>query len=139
MLRTARCSACRDRRGDQGGDRSRPHAAARRGIERIRRNICDGGNAEGVDRRLGDDEARKSLPLWRQTEQRFRAAGQRALVGRFAYVDMRDSSRVIAPAPPADREAVALQGRAGRAGAFATDPCGVAGASVAISPFRPPG
>ena len=137
MLRTARCSACCDRRGDQGGDRSRPHAAARRGIEPIRPNIFDGGNAEGVDRRLGDDEARKSRPLWRQTEQRFRAAGQRALVGRFAYVDMRDSSRVIAPAPPADREAVALQGRAGRARAFATDPCGAAGASgsgLAVSP-----
>ena len=96
MLRTARCSACCDRRGDQGGDRSRPHAAARGGIERIRPNIFDGGNAEGVDRRLGDDEARKSRPLWRQTEQRFRAARQRALVGGSAYVDMRDSSRVIA-------------------------------------------
>ena len=93
MLRTTRCSACCDRRGDQGGDRSRPHAAARGGIERIRPNIFDGGNAEGVDRRLGDDEARKSRPLWRQTEQRFRAAGQRALVGRFAM-----STCVTAPA-----------------------------------------
>ena len=65
-------------------------------MERIRPNIFDGGNAEGVDRRPGDDEARKSRPLWRQTQERFRAAGQRALVGRFAYVDMRDSSRVIA-------------------------------------------
>ena len=68
--------------------------------ERIRPNIFDGGNAEGVDRRLGDDEARKSRPLWRQTEERFRAAGQRALVGGSAYVDTRDSSRVIAMREP---------------------------------------
>ena len=65
-------------------------------MERIRPNIFDGGNAEGVDRRPGDDEARKSRPLWRQTEERFRAARQRALVGGSTYVDMRDSSRVIA-------------------------------------------
>jgi hypothetical protein len=99
--KTARCSACCDRRGDQSGDRSRLHAAARGGMERIRPNIFDGGNAEGVDRRPGDDEARKSRPLWRQTQERFRAARQRALVGGSAYVDCVTAPASLQSAYPA--------------------------------------
>jgi hypothetical protein len=84
------------------GDRARPHASAGRRVDRIGGKILEGGDAQGIDRGLGENEPREGLSQsrWRQAEEGLGAAGERAFVGRPANVDMGYRIRTVEMAEP---------------------------------------
>ena len=82
------------------GDRARPHAAARRGVERVPAEALDGRDAQRVDRGLGENQPWKRRTLRGQAEERFGAACQRTFVGRSADVDVGDNAVTIEMGEP---------------------------------------
>src|ERR1700733_13510020 len=83
------------------GDRARPHAPAARRVERIGAKTLDGGDAQSVNRGLGENEPWKGLSRWGQAEEGLGAAGERAFVGRPANVDVDDGTRAVEMSEPA--------------------------------------
>src|ERR1700729_2473608 len=66
------CARERRHRSEQRlerGDRARPHAPAACCVERIGAKTLDGGDAQGVDRRLGENEPREGLSRWGQRKR----------------------------------------------------------------------
>jgi hypothetical protein len=72
------------------GDCARPHSSAACRVERIGAKTLDGGDAQGVNRGLGENEPRADWGRREHTEERLGAAGKRAFVGRPANVDVCD-------------------------------------------------
>jgi hypothetical protein len=52
------------------GDRARPHAPAGRGIARVATEVLEGGEAQGIDRRLSKNQSWKRRPLQGLSEER---------------------------------------------------------------------
>ena len=82
------------------GDRARPHAPAACRVERIGAKTLDGGDAQSVNRGLGENEPREGLSRWGQAEEGLGAAGERAFVGRPANVDVGDGTRAVEMSEP---------------------------------------
>src|SRR6202034_3207272 len=79
---------------------AQPHAPAACRVERIVAKTLDGGDAQGVDRRLGENEPRADWGRRGHTEKRLGAAGERAFVGRPANVDVGDGTRAVEMSEP---------------------------------------
>ena len=71
------------------GDRARSHAAAGRCVDRSSRRP-ERGPAQSVDRGLGEHEPPGRASCREKSKEALAAAGQRALVGRAADVDVDD-------------------------------------------------
>src|ERR1700733_5044152 len=82
------------------GDRARPHAPAACRVERIVAKTLDGGDAQGVDRGLGENEPSADWGRQGQAEEGLGAAGERAFVGRPTNVDMGDGTLAIEMSEP---------------------------------------
>ena len=93
------------------------HAAAGRRVDRVLAQALDRRPAQGVDRRLGEHEPPVArLAAVRKAKEALAAAGQGALVGRAADVDVDDEACGIAVGEPggtarAFSDDVALRGR----------------------------
>src|SRR5580704_8303081 len=81
-------------------DRARPHAPAACRVERIGAKTLDGGDAQSVNRRLGENEPWEGLSRRGQAEEGLGAAGERAFVGRPANVDVGDGTRAVEMSEP---------------------------------------
>src|ERR1700733_3784271 len=81
-------------------DRARSHAPAACRVERIGAKTLDGGDAQSVDRGLGENEPRERRIVCRHTEEGLRAAGERAFVGRPTNVDVGDGTRAVEMSEP---------------------------------------
>src|ERR1700733_9301460 len=84
----------------EGGDRARPHAPAACRVERIGAKILDGGDAQSVNRGLGENEPWEGLSRWGQAEEGLGAAGERAFVGRPTNVDMGHGTLAVEMSEP---------------------------------------
>src|SRR5580692_10039165 len=82
------------------GDGARPHAPAACRVERIGAKTLDGGDAESVNRGLGENEPWEGLSRRGQAEEGLGAAGERAFVGRPANVDVGDGTRAVEMSEP---------------------------------------
>ena len=74
------------------GNRPRPDAAACGDVERVSATVVDRGQAQRVDRRLGDREPADPLPCPTEPEQRLGAALQGAFIIRAADLDVTDNA-----------------------------------------------
>src|SRR5580700_4160021 len=82
------------------GDRARPHATAARRVERIGAKTLDGGDAQSINRGLGENEPWAGWGRRGQAEEGLGAAGERAFVGRPANVDVGDGARAVDMSEP---------------------------------------
>jgi hypothetical protein len=88
----------------QCGNGSRLDPAACGEVQRVGANAFDRGQAESIDRRLGDGKPADPLPCPAEPEQCFRPAVQRAFVVRAADLDVSDGAITAAMGEPGAAE-----------------------------------